>query len=126
MCEFRLSISDSEDDIEELHDLYEAIREDYELVGVRASLVHAPVPDGAMGVEDVLRLVLDNPGLDAAVSTCVTAWLATRKSRRLKIIVRADKSVEIQADGIKDIAPEDVARVLNIARGEHRDETAGQ
>lgn len=114
--EFSLSISDSDDDAEELHDLHEALRDDYELTGVRTSMTYAPPPAGAMGAEEILRIVFDNPELYVAVSTCVTAWFATRKSRRLKIIIRANGSAEIQADGIREITSAEVADALRLAR----------
>jgi hypothetical protein len=78
-----------------------------------------------MGAEDIIRLVLDNPGLDTALSTCFTAWLATRKSRRLKIILRANDTAEIEADGINTITTDDVIRALNAARGKPDDAAAG-
>lgn len=125
--EFRLSIDGSTDDTGELHDLHEAIRDDHELVGVRSSLGPMSAPEGAMGAEEIVRIIFDNPALCTAVSACVTAWLATRKSRRLKVIIRANGTAEIQADGIKEITAAEVAEALRIAR-EHQQggETAGQ
>ncbi len=126
MYEYRLSIDGSADDIGELHDLHEAFREDYDLVGVRAALLPTSAPEGAMGGEEVIRIIFDNPALCTGVSACVTAWLATRKSRRLKIIVRANGTAEIQADGIKEITTDQVAEALRIAREHSQGETAGQ
>jgi hypothetical protein len=116
VTEFVIAVVDSDDDITELHDLYAAILDDDELRTARKALVLGPVEADRMGVEEYVRLVLDNPALDTAVSTCVTAWLATRKSRRLKITVRADGSAEIEADGIRDVTPGDVRAALDAAR----------
>jgi hypothetical protein len=115
----------SDDDVTELHDLYAAILDDDELRTVRKALVRGPAEADWMGAEECVRLFLDNPALDTAVSTCVTAWLATRKSRRLKVTVRADGSAEIEADGIREVTPSDVRAALDAARNGRTDAAAG-
>lgn len=114
--ELQLSISDGDDEVDELYDLYEMLRDDDELVGVRTSLVNTPAPEGAMGAEEIVRIIFDNPALWGAVTASVTAWLATRKARSFKVVLRANKSVEIHVNGVKEITSADVAAALRIAR----------
>lgn len=125
VTEFRISVAGTDDDVAELHDLYASLLDDDELQTAHKTVELGQPGRGEMGAEDIVRLIVDNPGLDTAISTCVTAWLATRKSRRLKLIIRANGSAEIQADGITRIAPEDVAQALKLAREEHRSATTG-
>ncbi|MDN2497463.1 MULTISPECIES: effector-associated constant component EACC1 [Nocardia] len=124
MTEFGLSIADSEDDAAELHDLYAAIIEDDELRSARKRLEAGQPGANRMGAEEIIRLVIENPSLDAAVSTCIAAWLATRRSRRMKVIIRADRSVEVEADGIKSVTAADIQDALRSVRIDDDDETA--
>lgn len=98
MTELRLSIEGAEDDAAELHDLYTAILADDDLRSARKSLVPGQPNSAQMGAEDVIRLVLDNPGFYTMVSTCVAAWLATRKSH-LRVVFRGKEISEIEYDG---------------------------
>ncbi|MFE3986541.1 hypothetical protein ACFXPR_18840 [Nocardia tengchongensis] len=126
MREFRLSIEDSDDDAALLRDLYEAIRDDYELTGVRTSLVPASVPEGKMGAEEILRLVLDHSSVDLAVCGVISAWIAARRARRLKLIVRSDGTAELEINGDNKPAADEIVRLMRAAQENSRDETAGQ
>lgn len=116
MTEFEISITDSDDDVDELHDLYSAVVDDSELRVTSKSLARGRRRADTMGFEEMLRLVLDNPALDTAFSTCVTAWLTTRSRRKLKIVVRANGTAEIDATGVREITAADVIEALNVAR----------
>ena len=121
MTEFMFSITNAEDDAAELNDLYSAILDDRQLRAAKKSLAPGQPGAGQMGAEEVIRIVLENPGFYTAASTCVSAWLASRQSR-LKVIIRANGSAEIEADGINPITATVVEQALNAARKEQGDE----
>ncbi|MBH0120021.1 hypothetical protein I0Q12_11040 [Rhodococcus sp. CX] len=125
MTEFHLSIAGSQDDAEELRDLYAAILDDNELRTARKSVVQGAPKEGQMGAEDTIRLVVDSPALWTAVSSCVTAWLATRESR-LRLVVHAIRSSEIESDGHRDVTSAEVNQALIEASEGSRDEAARQ
>ncbi|MFF3573756.1 hypothetical protein ACFYXQ_38970 [Nocardia jiangxiensis] len=116
MTEFKISVTESDDDVEELRALYSELLGDGELRTARKSLAPGRGHADTMGFEDVARLVLDNPALDTAFSTCVTAWLTTRGRRKLKIVLRANGTAEIDATGVREITATDVIEALNVAR----------
>lgn len=118
MGELRISIIETNDDVAELHDLYETIADDGDLRAVRKSLEPGEPGVGQMGAEEWIRLILDNPGLYTAVSSCVAAWLASRKPRRLRLVVRGDDgaTTEVEIDGIKKVAVEDLLNALDTVR----------
>lgn len=125
MTEYLISIAESDDDTYELHDLYRTILDDDELHEAGTSLITAAPRPGQLGADEWVRLVLDNPALDTAVSTCVTAWLATRKSRRLRIVLHAKGKIEIEADGVNAVSTADVLKALETVRGGQGDAPAG-
>ena len=125
MTEFRVSITDADDDVAELHELYASILDDAELRAARKSLVPGEQGSGRMGTEDFIRLFLDNPGLDTALSTCFAAWLANRTRRsRVKVIIRANGSAELVADKDNVVTAVAVAQALKTARDGRTDAAA--
>ncbi len=126
MTDFLIQVTDSDDDVAELRDLYSALLDDDELRTAKKSIVAGRPSGEQMGFEDVLRLVLENPGLDTAVSSCVVAWLTARKSRRLKIVLRANGTAEIEADGVGKVTAGDVMKALAEARRDPDAEASGR
>jgi hypothetical protein len=121
VTELKLAVRGTDDDLEQLHDLYAAILEDDELRPAKKSIVSASPEPGHMGSEDILQLVLTNTALLTALTSCATTWLQSRRSR-LKLVVQGPAGeAEVVADGLNSVTPETVKQALEIARGTTRE-----
>ncbi|WP_433717181.1 effector-associated constant component EACC1 (plasmid) [Nocardia sp. CA-084685] len=117
MSEFQISVTGTDDDVDALHDLYAVVIDDDQLRTVRKSLVPGEPQAGHMGAEDVIRLVLDNTALIAALATCTKSWLQSRKST-LKLTVQGPAGkAEVVADGVNVATTTAVRRAFEIAQG---------
>ncbi|MGV9817866.1 effector-associated constant component EACC1 [Nocardia xishanensis] len=124
MIKLQLSISGAADPVQELHSLYSELVGDNDLMRAKVSLLTAPQRPGDMGVEEVIRMLVE-PGLVAAVSSCITAWITRRA--HLRIIVEGPSgSADISVDGhIKPAIVDSVTRAIESAVGSSGDEASG-
>lgn len=113
-------VENSADDEAILGDLFDAIVDDVALRAAGKRLVGAQPKPGQMGSADIISMVL-NPELVSALSACVTAWFATRKSRlTLKLRGSAgEATVEFEGSGV--VTEKTVRRALDIAEGTVRE-----
>jgi hypothetical protein len=118
MNEITMSISESNDDTAELRSLYSAIVRDDDLRPAQKGILPGPPKDGQMGAEDLIRFVAEDAALISALSTCITAWLVSRKSK-LKIVVSgpSGQKAEVTAEGLHIGDDAAVRSALDIARG---------
>jgi hypothetical protein len=107
-------------------DLWDLILDDDDLRSSAKALVRGEPREGALGAEEVIRVVLVDSALVTAVAACVRAWLANRRSR-LKLTVRSGaRSVEVEVDGTDSEVLAQVSAALSIAVRGDRDEAAQQ
>ncbi|MGW4352231.1 effector-associated constant component EACC1 [Nocardia sp. NPDC004582] len=107
-----ISITDADDDIAELASLFEAIVEDDDLRAVHKRLIHSdPLPE-VLGAEEIIKLVVESAPLMGAVTTCVTAWIASRTTKftlrigDAEITVKGDISEDAVRQALDQIKPD--------------------
>ncbi|RJO72958.1 hypothetical protein D5S18_21995 [Nocardia panacis] len=116
--ELVVTVSEAEDDVEELHSLYSALLEDDELRSARKHLDPGAERPDTLGAEEVIRLVLDSMELFTALTTCLTAWLHMRKPRLRLRITRPDGiTAEITTSGGRAVRAEQVNEAIELVRG---------
>jgi hypothetical protein len=113
-------VEKSDDNEAVLRDLYDAIVDDASLRPAQKSVIAAQPELGHMGSADIIAIVL-NPDLVSALSACVTAWFATRRSR-LTLKVRGPAGeAKVEFEGSDVITEKTVRRALDIAEGVFRE-----
>lgn len=116
--ELVLAVGASDDDVEELHSLFEALVEDDELRTASKSTQRAATRTGTLGAEETIRIVVDSAALCTALSTCVVAWLRMRRPKlRLTVTGPDGASAEIDATGSQAVQQVQVLEVIERVRG---------
>ncbi|QIS13671.1 effector-associated constant component EACC1 [Nocardia arthritidis] len=116
--ELLVAVHGADDDIAELHSLFEALIEDDELRAAGKRLEPGAAHPQTLGAEEIIRIVLDSPALWTALSTCVAAWLQLRRPRlRLKFTRPDGSTAEIEADDGQVVEEVQVQKAIDIARG---------
>ncbi|MGW5225832.1 effector-associated constant component EACC1 [Nocardia niigatensis] len=117
MVELVLAVGASDDDVEELHSLFEALVEDDELRPARKSIERSATRTGTLGAEETIRIVVDSAALCTALSTCVVAWLRMRRPKLRLTVTGADgASAEIDATGARAVDQVHVREVIELVR----------
>ncbi|WLQ35593.1 hypothetical protein P8A18_20180 [Streptomyces castrisilvae] len=112
MARFEIGISDSDNDTEELRELYRLFRDDDGLSTESMQLEpHAPAP-GRLGITETLIMSLSGAGSVAAFNRCLLAWINTRKPGRIEITMNEGKDALV-IDG--KIPKEVMAKLMEIA-----------
>ena len=120
MGNLEIAVQESTDDLGALQDLYNAVLDDESLRPLRKQLVPAQPAAGQMGAEDIIQVVL-NPALLSALSACVTAWLATRKTK-LKIVLNGrGGEATVEFEGTNAVTEQTIREALKIAEGTSRE-----
>jgi hypothetical protein len=116
MRKLEIAVQGSDDDAAVLHDLYDAFLDDESLRPVRKDIIPAEPESGQMGAEDIIQMAL-NPDLLSALSACVTAWFATRRSK-LKLVLRGHGGqATVEFNGVGAVTEKHVQRAFDIAEG---------
>ncbi|WP_405496451.1 hypothetical protein [Nocardia sp. NBC_00511] len=116
--ELVLAVGASDDDVEELHSLFEALVEDDELRTASKSTQRAATRTDTLGAEETIRIVVDSAALCTALSTCVVAWLRMRRPKlRLTVTGPDGASAEIDATGSQAVEQVQVLEVIERVRG---------
>ena len=121
--DLRIGITGTDDDVAELHSLYEAILEDGELRPARKSLEEGRPAPGEMGLDEIVRLALD-ADLITAVASCITAWLTAKRGRLHVVVQGPGGSARIDAEGTEAVTRESVSQALELATGRPNGEAA--
>ncbi|MEU1525518.1 hypothetical protein ABZ413_25330 [Nocardia rhamnosiphila] len=116
--ELLVAVEAADDDVEELHSLFEALLEDDELRQVSKRLGSGPSQTGTLGAEEIIRIVVDSAPLWGALTASVTAWLHMRRPRLNLKITRPDGvTVEIAASGGQVVDATQVNEAIALVRG---------
>ncbi|AYF73764.1 hypothetical protein D7D52_07710 [Nocardia yunnanensis] len=116
--ELVVGVGGSDDDVAELHSLFEALVEDDELRAARKSLAAAAEQRGTLGAEEVIRIAVDSAALCTALSTCVVAWLRMRRpTLRMTFTGPDGASAEIDATGTRAVEHVQILEVIERVRG---------
>lgn len=108
----------AEDDIEELHSLFEALAEDDELRSASMRLTPGARHEQTLGAEEIIHLVVDSAPLWGALGTSVTAWLHMRRPQLTIKITRPDGlTAEINATGDRAVESAHVTQAIELLRG---------
>ncbi|MCX4964122.1 hypothetical protein OHA98_04680 [Streptomyces sp. NBC_00654] len=117
MARFEIGISDSDNDTEELRELYRLFRDDDRLSAESMQLEsHAPVP-GRLGLAETVIMSLSGAGSVAAFSRCLLAWINTRKPGRLEITLFEEKHTLVTDGKISEKTMEKLIEI--ISSGSH-------
>ncbi|MFE3195488.1 hypothetical protein ACFXHA_41255 [Nocardia sp. NPDC059240] len=120
--ELLLAVEASEDDVEELHSLFEALIEDDELRAAPKTLAAGSERSGTLGAEEVIRIVVDSAALCTALSTCVVAWLRMRRPKLRMTFTGPDgASAEIDATGTQAVEQVQILDIIDRVRGTKSD-----
>jgi hypothetical protein len=116
MGKLEIAVQGSDDDDAVLHDLYDAFLDDDSLRPIRKGMIPAKPKAGQMGAEDIIQMAL-NPDLLSALSACVTAWFATRRSKLKLVIQGHGGQATVEFDGVGAVTEKHVRQALDIAEG---------
>lgn len=116
MGNLEIAVQGSDDDVAVLHDLYDALLDDESLRRVRKGVVPAEPEAGQMGAEDIIQMAL-NPDLLSALTACVTAWFATRKSKLKLVLQGHGGQATVEFDGVGAVTEKHLRQALDIAEG---------
>jgi len=116
MGNLEIAVQGSDDDVAALHDLYDALLDDESLRRVRKGVLPAEPEAGQMGAEDIIQMAL-NPDLLSALTACVTAWFATRKSKLKLVLQGHGGQATLEFDGVGAVTEKHVRQALDIAEG---------
>ncbi|WP_198347583.1 effector-associated constant component EACC1 [Nocardia terrae] len=116
--ELVLAVEGSDDDVEELHSLFEALVEDDELRGARKGVERSAGRAGTLGAEETIRVVVDSAALCTALSTCVVAWLRMRRPKlRLTFTGPDGAHAQVDATGAQAVEQVQILDIIERVRG---------
>ncbi|MFI9511201.1 hypothetical protein [Nocardia sp. NPDC052566] len=116
--ELLIAVDAADDDVAELHSLYQAIVEDDDLRPAGKRLEPGAPSEGELGAEEIIRMVIDSAPLWTALSASFTAWLHMRTPRlRVKLTGPDGRTAEITASGGKAVDPAHVTAAIELVRG---------
>jgi hypothetical protein len=116
MGNLEIAVQGSDDDVAVLHDLFDAFLDDNSLRRARKSVIPGKPQGEQMGAEDIIQMAL-NPELLSALSACVTAWFATRKSKLTLEIEGHGGRATVEFDGVRAVTEEHVRNAFEIVEG---------
>lgn len=114
MAEITLCIQDAPDPQGETRALYEAITEDGRLRQGRKELRAEPGEIGDMGAGEVISFATENKDVLLAMASCISAWLATRRSKLTVVLRGHGREATVNAEGVGVANEEAVRQALEI------------
>ncbi|MFD3702197.1 hypothetical protein ACFWUP_03535 [Nocardia sp. NPDC058658] len=115
MAQLTISIADTADPHELLRSLYNEILVDDDLRPAEKALVPVQSDPSKMGAGEIIQLVLTDPVFVGGLTTCITTWLATHRTK-LRIVFHgpAGKS-EVSVDAGTSLGKNTIRDALDRA-----------
>jgi hypothetical protein len=113
-----ITVVEADDDVAELHSLFDALVEDDELVSASKHLVTGTAHAATLGADESIQVIVESGALWGALSTTLISWLQMRRPRLRIRLTRGDGTVaEINATGTQAVESVAVDEALKVVRG---------
>ncbi|MFD3592358.1 hypothetical protein ACFWU5_06480 [Nocardia sp. NPDC058640] len=115
MPELTISIADTTDPQQLLRSLYDEILVDDELRPAEKALVSAQPDPSKMGAGEIIQMVLTDPVFIGGLTTCITAWLATHRTKLSLVFHGPAGKTEVSVDAGTSLGKKTIREALERA-----------